>query len=220
MMKFKGKRGENLALNHMVNVAMMQDQLEESVVSLVTGSPPLWISRDRSPQSGQNRMFINQAEIMQADIRARSRRGDEQVMHVINSVLEPLVPISLREAQYLIKLDAQKLLNKSTLYDLSGYRLKIFKEQADLNQRTHMFGVPGQHTFFMPVDGAFSVNVQSTGYDYERTSNRQDISIKTKIDKDLVDASVVESHIIPHRLLFTSHAPTGIPYPYLPDLLV
>jgi hypothetical protein len=25
----------------------------------------------------------------------------------------------------------------------------------------------------------------------------------------LVDASVVESHIVPHRLLFTSHAPTG-----------
>ncbi len=34
--------------------------------------------------------------------------------------------------------------------------------------RTHMFGVPGQHTFFLPVDSAFDVSVQLTGYDYER----------------------------------------------------
>jgi hypothetical protein len=31
-----------------------------------------------------------------------------------------------------------------------------------------MFGVPGQHTFFLPVDSAFDVSVQLTGYDYER----------------------------------------------------
>jgi len=34
--------------------------------------------------------------------------------------------------------------------------------------RTHMFGVPGQHTFFFPVDSAFDVSVQLSGYDYER----------------------------------------------------
>ena len=34
--------------------------------------------------------------------------------------------------------------------------------------RTHMFGVPGQHTFFLPVDSAFDVSVQLSGYDYER----------------------------------------------------
>jgi hypothetical protein len=31
-----------------------------------------------------------------------------------------------------------------------------------------MFGVPGQHTFFFPVDSAFDVSVPLTGYDYER----------------------------------------------------
>ena len=214
-LKFKGKKDENLALNHMVNVAMHENQLEESMVSLVTGSPNLWVNKDRSPQNGQTRTFVNQAQIIQADIQARSNRGDQQIMHVIDSVLEPLVPISLREAQYLVQLDAKKLLTKSTLYDLSGYRLRIFNEQCKLNERTHMFGVPGQHTFFLPVDGAFDVNVQLTGYDYERNNNRQEYHFKTKIDKDLVDQSVVESHIVPHRLLFTSHAPTGnhnLPY--------
>ena len=80
-------------------------------------------------------------------------RGDQQIMHVINSVLEPLVPISLRESsQYMVNLNARKLLSKSTLYDLSGFRLRIFNGQSDLNQKTHMFGVPGQHTFFLPID--------------------------------------------------------------------
>ena len=30
-----------------------------------------------------------------------------------------------------------------------------------------------------------------------------------KVRKDLVDQRVVEGHIVPHRLIFTSHAPTS-----------
>ena len=70
----KGKRGENLALNHMVNVAILENQMHENLVSLVTGSPPLWITKDRSPTNGQDRTFINQAEIIQSDIEGRSSR--------------------------------------------------------------------------------------------------------------------------------------------------
>lgn len=207
MLKYRGKRDENLALNHMANVAILEHQLDESLVSLVTGSPPLWITRDRSPLDGRERTFVNQAEIIQADIMARSSRGDQQMLHVINSVLEPLVPISLREAQFLVQLDAKKLLSKSSLYDLSGYRLRTFESQAEKNERKHMFGVPGQHTFFLPIDGSFDISVQLTGYDYERNTHRERPS-GPKINKDLVDASVIESHIVPHRLMFTSHAPT------------
>ena len=209
MRKFKGRKDENLALNHMSNVAILENQLEESLVSLVTGNPPLWITRDRSPFDGNTRIFINQAQIIQADIKARSPKGDKQILHVIDSVLDPLIPISLRESTYLVNLDAKKLLEKSSIYDLDGYRLRIFNGQAELNQRTHMFGVEGQHTFFLPVDRAFEVNVQLTGYDYERNNYREQAPSGARINKDLVDQSVIESHIVPHRLLFTSHAPTG-----------
>ena len=58
-----------------------------------------------------------------------------QVLHIIDSVLEPLVPTSLREAEYFVQLDAKKLLTKSTLYDLGGERVKVFFDQAELNQR-------------------------------------------------------------------------------------
>ena len=49
-------------------------------------------------------------------------------MHIIDSVLEPLVPISLRQAEYFVNLDASKLLSKSTLYDLGGHRMRIFHQ--------------------------------------------------------------------------------------------
>ena len=74
MYKFKGQKGENLVLNHMVNVAIFEHHMEESLTSLVTGNPPLWVTRHRSKIDGQTKTYINQAEILQSDIRARSRR--------------------------------------------------------------------------------------------------------------------------------------------------
>jgi hypothetical protein len=43
-------------------------------------------------------------------------------------------------------------------------------------RKTHMFGVEGQHTFFIPVDSAFDVSVHISGYDYERTRLKNDPS--------------------------------------------
>ena len=112
-------------------------------------------------------IYINEAEIVVANIRARSPRGDEQVytisvkdlrflrlkeksnnqltyrelkssfflfqvLHIIDSVLEPLVPISLRQAEYFVNLDASKLLSKSTLYDLGGHRMRIFHQVSKI----------------------------------------------------------------------------------------
>ena len=96
------------------------------------------------------------------------------MLHIINSVLEPLVPISLRDAEYFVQLDALKLATKSTLYDLGGERVRVFSAQADLNRKSHMFSVPGQHTFFMPVDSAFDSSVQLSGYDHDRSRLKND----------------------------------------------
>ena len=41
-------------------------------------------------------------------------------------------------------------------------------------RKTHMFGVEGQHTFFIPVDSAFDVSRFVGGYDFERTRLRND----------------------------------------------
>ena len=66
------------------------------------------------------------------------------MLHIIDSVLEPLIPISIKDAEYFVHLDAFKLLSKSSLYDLDGLRTRVFKQQADINRNTHMFGVEGR----------------------------------------------------------------------------
>lgn len=207
MARYQGRATESLILNHMTNIALMVEQLPEKMTSLVTGNPPLWITEDR------NGIFVNQARIVRENIRARSSRGDEQVLHMIDSVLEPLVPTSVREAEYFVQLDARKLLSQSTLYNLRGKRTRTFFGQAEFNQKTHMFGVPGQHTFFIPIDDAFESVDQNLGYDYERNRLKSTVTstisrVGTKIQKDLVDKVVLEGHIVPHKMLFTSHAPT------------
>ena len=93
---------------------------------------------------------------------------------MIDSVLEPLVPVSLRDAEYFVDLTAGKLLEKSTLYDLDNNRLRTFFQQAVINDKGHMFHVRGQHTFFMPVDSAFDASVHVSGYDYERNRLKSD----------------------------------------------
>ena len=47
----------------------------------------------------------------------------------------------------------------------------------------------------------FSQGIQSSLDTFTSSSGR--------IRKDLVDQRVVEGHIVPHRLIFTSHAPTA-----------
>ena len=73
MLDFDGSRNENLVLNHMTNIALKTDQFPEKLTSLVTGNPPLWISRQRDG------LFVNQAKIVKENVRKRSVRGDEQV---------------------------------------------------------------------------------------------------------------------------------------------
>ena len=70
---YRGRRTENLILNHMTNIALRSDQFPEKLTSLVTGNPPLWVTRDRRG------VFVNQARLVLDNIEARSKRGDEQV---------------------------------------------------------------------------------------------------------------------------------------------
>ena len=206
---------ENLILNHMTNVAIYAGQLQHKLTSLVTGGPPLWITRHRHrtpayfdfpaqrPRDDRRRSFdngtgiyVNQAEIIAPDIMARSSRGDEQVLHVIDSVLEPLIPISLRKSEFFVNLDAGKLLSKSTLYDLDGHQTRVFHGATELNQRTQMFNVKGSHTFFLPVDTAFDVSVQLTGFQHDDIHNRGfSIPGKSSIDT-VVDSSPVSVHTV------------------------
>ena len=60
---------------------MTTDKLDQSVSSELPGNPPLWISR-RDISANQYDLYVNDAKVVRADIRAASTRQDEQVIIV------------------------------------------------------------------------------------------------------------------------------------------
>uniref|UniRef100_A0A0K2UEZ8 Fasciclin1like [Megachile rotundata] n=1 Tax=Lepeophtheirus salmonis TaxID=72036 RepID=A0A0K2UEZ8_LEPSM len=205
------RRNEDLILNHFTNLALKKVQLSKELTSLVTGNPRLWVKREG------NNVFINQGRIINFDIQGVSPRGEQQVLHIIDSVLEPLLPLTVSSGNYFVELDARKLMSKSTLYDLNGHGLRMFNKQAEANRKSGMFSVPGRHTFFMPVDEAFEISpIKPQGLYSHAIKNAPP---KTKIQPELISARVLEGHIVPNQLLFTNMAPTS-EYPtvaWVPD---
>ena len=106
MQEYRGRRGENLVLNHLINSIVLEDQLGSRLNSLVTGSPPIWITK-RSAW-----LYFNHARTLERNINLNSDTGEEQKMFIIDSVLEPLLPISAKNATFSQDVTAGKLLEK------------------------------------------------------------------------------------------------------------
>ena len=106
MMEYRGRRGEDLVLNHLINRIVIEDQLGNRVNSLVPGNPPLWITK-RSAW-----LYFNHARTLERNINLNSDTGEEQKMFIIDSVLEPLLPISAKNATFSQDVTAGKLLEK------------------------------------------------------------------------------------------------------------
>ena len=106
MMEYRGRRGEDLVLNHLINRIVIEEKLGNRVNSLVTGNPPLWITK-RSAW-----LYFNHARVLERNINLSSDTGEEQRMFIIDSVLEPLLPISAKNATFSQDVTAGKLLEK------------------------------------------------------------------------------------------------------------
>ena len=72
----------------------------------ISGNPPLWITR-RSAW-----LYFNHARVLERNIKLNSDSGEEQMMFIIDSVLEPLLPISAKNATFSQDVTAGKLLEK------------------------------------------------------------------------------------------------------------
>jgi len=201
MSEYRGRRGEDLALNHFINSIVVEDEVGDRLSSLVTGSPPIWITK----RSGW--LYFSQARALERSIKLTSDSGEEQMVFVIDSVLEPLLTNSIRNASFNQDITAGKLLARTTLYNLGdeGWA-RIFYNLAKQNQRERMFDVTGKHTFFFPVDSAFERRPSSapSGTSFISAQN----SASMVIDRKYIDAKVIEAHIVPGKLLLTSLIPT------------
>ena len=87
------------------------------VSSLIPGSPPLWLT-----QQGAS-FFVSGAKIIMRNLEAYAGNR-KQRLHIIDSVLEPLVPSVADNSQAFIDLTAGKLLRESDAYRIEGYSIR------------------------------------------------------------------------------------------------
>ncbi|XP_040570417.1 fasciclin-1 [Lepeophtheirus salmonis] len=169
---------EQFILNHMVNINFKIKNDEDSqimnVPSLLPGSPPLWITSD------VGEVFVNGANVIIENLAATSSENRNQILHIIDRPLDPLVPKDPFDSASLIYLSSSKLLKNPESYNLGEFSINIFAEKVKEQNKMGVFEMPGEHTFFIPVDSAFEHSYAA-----------------------LIDEKVINGHIVPNKLLFT-----------------
>ncbi|KAG9431143.1 fasciclin-1 isoform X5 [Apis mellifera carnica] len=86
--------------------------------------------------------------------------------------------------------NAFEFLNQSENLDLGVHRLRIFRQRILTEKKEDVFKADGRYTFLIPVEEGF------------RPSPRP----------EKVDRVVIDGHVIPNHVLFTTPTPHNIPY--------
>ena len=88
------------------------------VGSMLPASPPLYITKEGPA------CYVNGAKIIMRNLKAVSDRGKRrQVLHILDGVLEPLVPEDENDSAAYLGLTAGKLLRNPDTFDLGGYTI-------------------------------------------------------------------------------------------------
>ncbi|XP_055381889.1 fasciclin-1-like [Condylostylus longicornis] len=186
---FQNYGGSNVeVLYHMSTTPYEKDQLPKPptpVVSDMGGNPPLHITRNR-----EGDIFVNNARLIQGrSVVMHNDIGKKQVMHVLEDVLEPLVTLQTAKTE-VTNPDAFLFLQNADFMNIDNHRLRTYRSQVTLMKKENLFYSPGGHTFLMPVDDGFKSTSRS----------------------GLVDAKVIDGHVIPNNVLFTSAVPLDSRY--------
>uniref|UniRef100_A0A1B6D4C3 FAS1 domain-containing protein n=1 Tax=Clastoptera arizonana TaxID=38151 RepID=A0A1B6D4C3_9HEMI len=181
---FTGVGDETLLLYHMTNSAQTLNQLSQSLSSDVDGNAPIWITRKRG--ATREDIYVNNAKInIQKSNLQFNSNGKRQVLHIIDSVLEPLRPLNKNDYGSNPNPNALGFLNQSERFDIAPYRIRSFRQRVHMLERDKVFEADGRFTFFIPVDEG--------GQQSYRTEK--------------IDQKVIDGHVIPKHVLFTSSTP-------------
>jgi len=177
--QFEGEWDENTILNHMVGSAVSREDMrkEERLTSLMMGHPPIWVRLVR------NVLYVNHAQVKFIGRHHSSEGNKKQFLYLIDSVLEPLLPLASESRDLFVDIKAGDLLSSpEQRYGLGEYSVNIYSQRLQLLglEQFQELNKYGKSTFFIPVDQAFD-----------------DMRV------GLVDREVVRAHIVPGHLLFT-----------------
>ncbi|XP_052131922.1 fasciclin-1-like, partial [Frankliniella occidentalis] len=183
------ERDESLVLYHITNQPMKLEALTQPIVfSQMEGNPPLWITHRRDQGQHTEDVYVNNARIdrQDSDYSGKNTRGQVQVLHKIDEVLQPVRIKAGVSADTLYNPNAAQLIQQSTNFDLDSYTIRSFADAVS-RRKVDIFNKEGRFTFFIPVDSAFK-------------------------HFEAVDKTVIEGHVIPNHVLFTAPTPNEKPY--------
>ncbi|XP_030371302.1 fasciclin-1 isoform X3 [Scaptodrosophila lebanonensis] len=175
---FQRHRGSTHVLYHIITVALSKDQLPKTVSSDMDGNPPLYITKNRNGD-----VYVNNARIIPSlTVELTNREGKRQVMHIIDEVLEPLTTLPTAKPDAITNPDAYQFLQQADLLNIGDNRVRTYRSQVALMKKETIYSAPGTHTFLLPVDEGFKLSTRSS----------------------LVDAKVIDGHVIPNTVIFTA----------------
>ncbi|CAH2105723.1 unnamed protein product [Euphydryas editha] len=122
--RYNGEMDDSLVLFHISNLATTLTNLDNSISSELDGNPPLWITRRRDAMHDD--IYVNNAKVdISRSYQAVNRNGKLQVLHVIDQVLQPLLPLgpsSVSSPVY--NPNAYQFLEHSDVFNIDQHRLR------------------------------------------------------------------------------------------------
>ncbi|XP_041447653.1 fasciclin-1 isoform X15 [Drosophila obscura] len=174
---FQRYKGNIHVLYHITTAAFSKEQLPKTVSSDMDGNPPLYITKNRNGD-----IYVNNARIIPSlSVEMTNREGKRQVMHIIDEVLQPLA-VQKNAQDNINNPDAMQFLQMAEQLELNDFHLRTYRSQVTLAKKESVYQSPGAHTFLIPIDESFKLSARS----------------------GLVDAKVIDGHVIPNTVIFTA----------------
>ncbi|XP_050745269.1 fasciclin-1 isoform X4 [Drosophila biarmipes] len=174
--RYKSKTAH--VLYHITTEAYTQKRLPNTVSSDMAGNPPLFITKNSNGD-----IFVNNARIIPSLSVETNNDGKRQIMHIIDEVLEPLT-VKAGHSDTPSNPNALKFLQKAEEFNVDNIGVRTYRTQVTMAKKESVYDAAGQHTFLVPVDEGFKLTARSS----------------------LVDAKVIDGHVIPNTVIFTAAA--------------
>ncbi|KAG5673151.1 hypothetical protein PVAND_003219 [Polypedilum vanderplanki] len=173
---------------HITNTPNKLESLKSVIITDMDGNPPIYISRKRSPHGEE--IYVNNAMILKSrsNVELKNKYGKRQVLHVIDDILVPLT--TNQGSNEIYNPDALQFLTNANIFNIGSHRVRSFHQRVVYSKRESLFQADGYHTFFIPVEEGF----------------------KPPPRPELIDKKVIDGHVIPNHVIFTSSATLDHPF--------
>ncbi|XP_066259220.1 fasciclin-1 isoform X4 [Euwallacea similis] len=186
---------DSLAQYHITNIPKTVQQLGVSSTSINTrlpGGAPIWITI--SPGTYNDAFYVNNARLLYRQsniVGIQTQTGRAPITQILHKIDEVLIPT--RSSSNL----STQIFNPNAWEFLEGYesliqgshRVRDFRQKIKHLRKENIFRTEGGHTFFIPVDEGFANNRAT-----------------------LIDDYIVDGHVIPNAVLFTTPTKKDSPF--------